>query len=179
MEHFVVVVHAVKVGIGDARVGGDVAAYRSLEERHGSQGRVHDVRHDRLTGNHAVPVVRGRCEIPESLPGLSGITRVNFGRIARVLAKTGKKSGILTHRDILDEVTAENPAVKRGDGIVVAEVADLLHQVFLIVLQAVVVEVDIADGAEQIVVRRPVLDGVGPGVAAPGGVHAAGDVNHV
>ena len=73
----------------------------------------------------------------------------------------------------------EIAAHERGRDVVVAEVAHLLDEILLVVLEPVVVEVHVAARAEQRVGRVAVVYRVGPSVASPRRVHAAADVDDV
>ena len=181
VEQFVVVVHAVAVGIPVARVGADVArgahavfvvsrgdvaqAPRRLEEagRHREVPRLLRGREvSELPVLEAVALTSGKAREP------GGARRAEERRTvpdlhrqeADVLARAG---------DAVGQVAAH----ERGFGIVVAEVAEHLHEVFLEVVESVVIEVEVAAGAGS---RVNLIYGRDPERVVVRAVHAVRDV---
>ena len=204
VEHLVVVVHAVAVGIGHARVGRDEARVR----RHDADDRVLVERASDLERRErAVPLALRRGEVavlaPAGVvPGLLvrvlrrrarrderlvlpdlGRARREAGRVGRVERHEAEELLRVRRQQLARHgvvaALGEEAAHERGRHVVVAEVADGLHQVLLVVLQAVVVEVDVALRADHGVVRGAAVARrrVRRRVARPGRVHAAHDVH--
>ena len=267
VEHLVVVVHSVAVGVGDSRVGRRVARDRSVARDHEALGdRVHVERVEDLSARRgAVPRMARRREVACGPPSVcrprllaavaAGLNAVGDerGAVLEALAAGGEVGavGARLASDVvydLDDVpdagrdglvVDERPAVprlgrvrggvlgagrvedreaasvaaagrglaealrvrreqrlghdvvgafghdaahERGGHVVVAEVTHRLGHVLLVVLESVMVEVHVAQSAEEVVPRAArlrVVDFVVRGVAVPRRVHAARDVDDV
>ena len=93
-----------------------------------------------------------------------------------VLGEVGELLFMHRHKVAHDAIALfKDAAHERGGDVVPAEVAHALHEVFLVVLESVVVEIDVArDLTEQFVDRKRIARAI---VSRPGAVHAAGDVD--
>ena len=156
VEQLVVVVHAVTVGIPVARVRAYVArgTHAGFVVCRGDVAESPRRLEDAASGHREIPRLLRRSEVAK-LPELEAVAlpcrearesgcarRLEEGRAVPdvhrqetdVLARAG---------DAVGQVTAH----ERGFGVVVAEVAEHLHEVFLEVEKSVVVEVEVAAGA--------------------------------
>ena len=153
VEELVVVVHAVVVRIPLARIGRAVAAGlraagNGLRTQHHAVALlvVVDAARRRRVERGLVPRLRRHGKVAEraEVPGArGGIARLLHARVVRLAVHD-------VHRQEAEElerrrVAGRHPlAHERRGAVVVAEVAERLHEVLLIVLEAVVVEVEVA-----------------------------------
>ena len=183
VEQFVVVVHAVAVGIPVARVGADVArgAHAVFVVSRGNVAKTpRRLEEASVLRHREVPrLLRGRevAELPvlEAVALTSGKAREPGG--ARRAEERRAVPDL--HRQEADVLARAGDAVgqvaahERGFGIVVAEVAEHLHEVFLEVVESVVVEVEVAAGAGS---RVNLIYGRNPERVVVRAVHAVRDV---
>ena len=203
VEDFVVVVHAVVVRVPEARVGGGIricgdaillAGRGVWRESGGAQHHAvprlfvvrADVDADLILGHHVPRLGRSdevaEVTIAESLAAIRGET--GEARRARGLEERGAVP-CLHGQEAHVGARAGQPvgqvaAHERGLRVVVAEMAERLDEVLLEVLEAVVVEVEVAHGARAGIdrARRRIADD-GASLSVPrseGAVHAGRDV---
>ena len=186
VEQLIVVVHAVVIRVPLARIRRGVAS--------GHRPPAHVVQrrrrqHDAVARLAVVVACQALGALGQSIPGLRRTGEVAQTRVVEVRSSlvAGLQAGLLErfaiprlHRDEADErhvlldarlVPVEVAAHQRRLGIVVTEVTQALHQVFLVVLQTIMVPIRVTVGA-----RHIVLDPHAVGILAPGAVHTAGDV---
>ena len=153
VEELVVVVHAVVVRIPLARIGRAVAAGlraagNGLRTQHHAVALlvVVDAARRRRVERGLVPRLRRHGKVAEraEVPGArGGIARLLHARVVRLAVHD-------VHRQEAEELERRRRAGRhplaheRRGAVVVAEVAERLHEVLLIVLEAVVVEVEVA-----------------------------------
>ncbi len=191
---FPIVVHAVLVRVRHARIGRYVALLAGQRIECGLvAGLAVDRRRQHDVAGRRVPRAQGRRQIAKGAPHF--FRQAEVGRLRGIksrrqsLAFFRERFAPVLHRNVEARLfcrgypkpfhahfaghTLQHAAHERRHVVVIAEVAHLLHEVFLAVRETVVVEVQVAHAA------KPVVLGARLRIAGPRRVHARRDIDRV